>query len=67
MIYARRVNRGRFGEWFMVSPPLNTTKAEREEMKGWVGYTLDVFADAVTRRGLRVASLRRHLNISQPV
>ena len=56
MIYARRMNRGRFGDWFMVSPPLNTTEVEAEEMLGRLDQTLAAFTETVTRRGLRVAA-----------
>lgn len=31
-IYARRTNNGRFGEWFMLAPPLTITEAESEDL-----------------------------------
>lgn len=47
MIYTRRTNGGRFGEWFMVSPPLNTTETEASEILLRLEKTLNTFTDAV--------------------
>jgi adenosylmethionine-8-amino-7-oxononanoate aminotransferase len=32
LLYSRRTNGGRFGDWVMVSPPLTVTEAELDEI-----------------------------------
>lgn len=56
MIYARRINNGRFGDWFMVSPPLVTTFAEADEMIHCLELTLRDFGDEMVRRGYAIAA-----------
>ena len=56
MIYARRTNNGRFGDWFMVSPPLVTSFDEADEMVHRLELTLRDFSDTMTRRGFSIAA-----------
>lgn len=50
MIYARR-----FGDWFMLSPPLVTTKDEADEIAGRLERTLVDFTSAAARVDVRVS------------
>ncbi|MDT0570277.1 aminotransferase class III-fold pyridoxal phosphate-dependent enzyme [Streptomyces sp. DSM 3412] len=52
MLYARQQNGGRYGEWFMVAPPLVITEEEVDAMVDRIGRTLDDFTDELTRDGL---------------
>jgi adenosylmethionine-8-amino-7-oxononanoate aminotransferase len=52
MLYARRTNRGRFGDWVMVSPPLTITRDEVDEIVGRLGDTLRDFEKELRREGL---------------
>lgn len=40
LIYARRTSNGKFGEWFMVSPPLTITREECDELLTRLSATL---------------------------
>ena len=40
LIYARRTSGGKFGEWFMVSPPLTITRDEIDEMLARLSTTI---------------------------
>ena len=40
LIYSRRTSGGAFGDWFMVSPPLNVTKTEIDELCARLGEAL---------------------------
>jgi adenosylmethionine-8-amino-7-oxononanoate aminotransferase len=52
MLYARRTNRGRFGDWVMVSPPLTVTRDEVDEIVGRLGDTLRAFEKELRGEGL---------------
>ena len=51
LIYMRRTNGGRFGEWFMVSPPLTITEAQVDDMADRLARTLAAYVDGLTRAG----------------
>jgi adenosylmethionine-8-amino-7-oxononanoate aminotransferase len=40
LIYARRTSNGKFGEWFMVSPPLTITREECDELLSRLSATM---------------------------
>ena len=44
MIYARRTAGGKYGDWFMVSPPLTVSVDECDELLDRLELTLDAFA-----------------------
>jgi adenosylmethionine-8-amino-7-oxononanoate aminotransferase len=56
LIYARRTSSGRFGEWFMVSPPLTITQAECDELLQRLASTLREL-EAVLSGSARLASV----------
>lgn len=43
MIYSRRTNGGRYGDWFMVSPPLTVTEADLAEIVERLDRTIGAF------------------------
>jgi adenosylmethionine-8-amino-7-oxononanoate aminotransferase len=56
MIYARRTSNGRFGDWFMLSPPLVTVRQEADEIVERLERTLTEFTDGVVRAGMQVST-----------
>ena len=52
MLYARQQNQGRYGEWFMVAPPLIIDEEQVDDMVERIGSTLADFTDELTRAGL---------------
>ena len=51
IVYARRTSRGRFGEWVMICPPLNSDQAVIDEISAALRRTLADCVDALTRDG----------------
>ena len=52
IVYARRTSRGRFGEWVMIAPPLNSGEAVLGEIVAALHNTLADCADELVREGL---------------
>lgn len=52
IIYSRRTSGGRYGDWFMVAPPLCVTEAEVEDMLARLGATLREFAEELRAENL---------------
>jgi adenosylmethionine-8-amino-7-oxononanoate aminotransferase len=44
LLYARRVNEGRFGDWVMITPPLTITRAQCDEYLVCLDKTLATLA-----------------------
>ena len=55
MIYARRTNAGRYGDWFMAAPPLITTKPDIDDIVARLDKTLKAFANEAVKAGAKVA------------
>jgi adenosylmethionine-8-amino-7-oxononanoate aminotransferase len=51
LLYARRTNAGRFGDWVMLTPPLIITDDEIDDLVARFEQTLDDFAKQVGSRG----------------
>ncbi len=51
MIYARRTNAGKYGDWFMASPPLITTRGEIDDIVQRLDRTLADFTSAAVKQG----------------
>ena len=51
LIYMRRTNGGRFGEWFMVAPPLTISPGEIDDMMERLERTLERYAAEARRAG----------------
>jgi adenosylmethionine-8-amino-7-oxononanoate aminotransferase len=49
LIYSRRTNGGKFGEWFMVCPPLVTTQSQADEIVDGISSTLRDLTDELIR------------------
>jgi adenosylmethionine-8-amino-7-oxononanoate aminotransferase len=41
LLYARRQNRGRFGDWSVIAPPLVITEAEIDDLLERLGRAVD--------------------------
>jgi adenosylmethionine-8-amino-7-oxononanoate aminotransferase len=54
IILARRTNEGRFGEWFLVAPPLITTEEQVDDMVGRLEATLADLAGELRAHGVIV-------------
>ncbi|MER8579529.1 aminotransferase class III-fold pyridoxal phosphate-dependent enzyme [Mesorhizobium sp. M1423] len=52
MLYSRRQNGGRYGEWSVVCPPLIITEEQIDDLADRLERTLEVFADEMTRAGV---------------
>jgi adenosylmethionine-8-amino-7-oxononanoate aminotransferase len=52
MLYSRRQNGGRYGEWSVVCPPLIITEEQIDDLADRLERTLQVFADEMTRAGV---------------
>jgi adenosylmethionine-8-amino-7-oxononanoate aminotransferase len=52
IILARRTNEGRFGEWFLVAPPLITTEEQVDDMVGRLEATLADLAGELRAHGV---------------
>ncbi len=52
IVYARRTSHGKFGEWLMICPPLNSDDAVIDEISTALRRTLADCADALTKEGL---------------
>lgn len=52
MLYARRQNGGRFGEWSIVSPPLTITLEQADDLVDRLARTLADFTDEMVREGV---------------
>ena len=50
--YARRTNAGKYGEWFMASPPLIVTEPQIDEIIDGLRATFRDFEDGLAREGL---------------
>jgi adenosylmethionine-8-amino-7-oxononanoate aminotransferase len=55
LLYSRRQNGGRFGEWSIVSPPLVITRDEVDELVDRLAATLADFTDEMTRAGVAIS------------
>lgn len=51
IVYARRTSHGRYGEWVMISPPLNSSEAVLDEISAALRRTLADCTDELTREG----------------
>ena len=51
-VYSRRTNGGRYGDWFMASPPLIVTEVEIDEIIDRLAVTFREFEDGLARDGL---------------
>lgn len=52
MLYARRQNGGRFGEWSVICPPLVITESQIDDMVDRLDRTIAQFVDEMTRAGV---------------
>ena len=52
LLYARRTNHGRYGDWVMVSPPLIINDSELDDMVNRLEKTLGNFADIARLEGV---------------
>jgi adenosylmethionine-8-amino-7-oxononanoate aminotransferase len=52
MLYSRRQNRGRFGEWSVIAPPLTITLDQIDELVERLKATLDEFVDEMVHTGV---------------
>lgn len=52
IIYSRPTSGGKYGHWFLVSPPLTTTRAEASELLARLGATLHDFYVQLTGSGV---------------
>lgn len=52
MIYSRRTNSGKYGEWFMVSPPMTITTDEIDEIISRLKSLLEDFESELTELGV---------------
>ncbi|MFK0166977.1 aspartate aminotransferase family protein [Rhizobium sp. NPDC090279] len=52
MLYSRRQNGGRYGDWSIVCPPLIITADQIDDMADRLKRTIAVFADEMTRAGV---------------
>ena len=52
MIYSRRTNGGRYGDWFMVSPPLTVTEADLADMVERLDRTIGAFEGELRTAGV---------------
>ncbi|MBY5828611.1 aspartate aminotransferase family protein [Rhizobium leguminosarum] len=52
MLYSRRQNGGRYGEWSVVSPPLIITAEQIEDMTNRLRKTLSTYVDELSRAGI---------------
>ena len=51
-VYSRRTARGRFGDWFMVSPPLTVTGEQVQEIVAGLERALATFQDELAAAGV---------------
>ena len=51
LIYGRRTHAGKFGDWFMVTPPLITTRADVDEIVGGIGGALRAYTQELRQAG----------------
>lgn len=51
-VYCRRTNRGRYGDWMMISPPLIVTEAELDELVGRLGEALAQYERELRAKGV---------------
>jgi len=51
LIYLRRTNSGRFGDWFRVAPPLTISVNQIDDMLDRLERTLDRYAAEARRAG----------------
>ena len=51
MIYSRPTSGGRYGHWFLVSPPLTITRSETTELLARLGDTLAAFQAELASAG----------------
>ena len=54
MLYSRRQNGGRYGEWSIISPPLIITRPQVDDLVQRLTATLDAFTDEMTRAGVTI-------------
>jgi len=51
MLYSRRQNRGRYGEWSLIAPPLIITESQADELVDKLEQSVARFADEMARAG----------------
>jgi adenosylmethionine-8-amino-7-oxononanoate aminotransferase len=54
MLYSRRQNGGRYGEWSILAPPLVITRQEVDDLVDRLATTVAQFVDETTRAGVRI-------------
>ena len=56
MIYSRRTANGKYGDWFVVAPPLIITEAECDELIARLAATLKDFQVDLSSQGIIFSS-----------
>ena len=51
ILYSRRTGGGKYGDWFLIAPPLTITEAECDELVSRLGATLEDFLDDLRTNG----------------
>ena len=52
ILYSRRQNQGRFGEWSLIAPPLIVTESQADELVDQLERSVAQFTDEMVRRGV---------------
>ena len=52
MLYSRRQNQGRYGEWSLIAPPLIITQSQADELVDALEKSVAEFTDEMTRAGV---------------
>jgi len=52
MLYSRKTAGGKFGEWLMIAPPLNVTRAECDELVDLFSKTISQFESELAAQGI---------------
>ena len=52
MLYSRRQNQGRYGEWSLIAPPLIITESQADELVEALEKSVSQFTDEMTRAGV---------------
>jgi adenosylmethionine-8-amino-7-oxononanoate aminotransferase len=52
MLYSRRQNQGRYGEWSLIAPPLIINQSQADELVDALGKSVAQFTDEMTRQGV---------------
>jgi adenosylmethionine-8-amino-7-oxononanoate aminotransferase len=57
IIYSRRTNRGKFGDWVMITPPLTISEGEIDEIIARLGDSVRNFEAELGRRGVALGKV----------